>query len=156
MDTTSVRDRVREACGEAPDAVVNLILRVVGELVAQIETLSAAVSALQGENAALRTENAALRARLGTDSHNSSKPPSSDGPGGKPHPKSQRTPSGRKSGGQPGHGGHTLPLVDDPDEVQVHAPCFVSRVWRELGGDRRDPARAAPGRGPAAGEGARG
>jgi len=115
MDLTRLRDRVREAYPAGVDAVVAVILAVVGELAAQIESLSAVVSTLE-------SENAALRARLGTDSHNSSKPPSSDGPGVKPHPKSQRTPSGRKPGGQPGHVGHTLALVDDPDEVQVHGP----------------------------------
>lgn len=125
MDRTSVGDRVREAYLGGPDAVVAVVLMVVGELAAQIETLSAAVSVLQGENAA-------LRARLGTDSHNSSKPPSSDGPGVKPHPKSQRTPSGRKSGGQLGHPGHTLALVDDPDEVQVHGPASCSACGASL------------------------
>src|SRR5712692_8160843 len=120
MDTESLRDQVREAYSRGPDAVVELVVRFVGELTTQIATLSAAVGALQAENAA-------LRARLGTDSHNSSKPPSSDGPGVKPHPRSQRVRTGRKPGGQPGHVGHSLTLVDDPDAVVVHAPahCLV-------------------------------
>src|SRR5450755_3450932 len=101
MDTVSLRDRVREVYPQGPAAVADLIRTIVGELAAQIETLSAAVTVLQ-------VENATLRARLGTDSQNRSKPPSSDGPGVKPRPKSQRTPSGRKPGGQVGHVGHTL------------------------------------------------
>jgi transposase len=143
---TSVRDRVREAYPAGADAVVAAILTVVGELAAQIETLAAAVAVLQSENATLRSENAtlrsenatlesenaALRARLGTDSHNSSKPPSSDGPGVKPHPQSQRTPSGRKPGGQAGHVGHTLILVDAPDEVRVHGPTHCSGCGQSL------------------------
>ncbi len=133
MDNLSLRVRLRDVYPQGPDAVVDLILTVVGELAAQIETLSAAVTVLQVENVALRSENAALRARLGTDSHNSSKPPSSDGPGVKPHPKSQRTPSGRKPDGQVGHVGHTLILVEEPDEVQVHAPPCCSGCGQSLG-----------------------
>jgi len=125
MDSTSVRDWVREAYPQGPDAVVELVVRFVGELTAEIATLSAAVAALQAENAA-------LRARLGTDSHNSGKPPSSDGPGVKPHPRSQRVRTGRKPGGQPGHVGHTLRLVDDPDEVQVHAPAACPACGQSL------------------------
>ena len=84
--------------------------------------------------AALEADNAALRAKLDTNSHNSSKPPSSDGPGVKPHPKSQRPQAGRKTGGQPGHQGHHLALADDPDEVQTHAPTHCAGCGRSLDG----------------------
>jgi transposase len=47
---------------------------------------------------------AKLEARLNQTSQNSSKPPSSDPPHTKP--RAAKEPSGRKSGGQPGHEGH--------------------------------------------------
>jgi len=82
--------RVRATYQQGPDAVVALVVTLLSELTAQVETVADRVAAVERANATLRTENAALRARLGTTSHNSSKPPSSDGPGVKPAPKSQR------------------------------------------------------------------
>jgi transposase len=70
----------------------------------------------------LRCELAELKRQLGTNSQNSSKPPSSDSPFDKPAPKSLRRKSGRKPGGQPGHRGTTLALVDDPDDRRRHEP----------------------------------
>ncbi len=132
MDAEGLRVKTLEAYRQGPDAVVALVVNLVAEFTAQVERVVARVTALEAENTALRAENASLRARLNLTSRNSSKPPSSDGPGNKPQPKSQRTPSGRKSGGQPGHPGHTLPLVDDPDEVQVHAPTHCEGCGRSL------------------------
>jgi len=60
-----------------------------------------------------------LEARLAKDSHNSSRPPSSDSPFKKPPPCSQRQPSGRKPSGQPGRCGVTRSLVDHPDQCGI-------------------------------------
>jgi transposase len=55
-----------------------------------------------------------LMNRIGTNSRNSSKPPSAD-PNRKKQPKSSK---GNKPGGQNGHKGNTLTQVDNPDEIE--------------------------------------
>ena len=92
------------------------------ELAALVVQQARVIEELRVEVAALRAENAELKRRLGMDSTNSSKPPSSDSPLTKPTPKSLRGKSGRKPGGQPGHPGSTLALVDNPNERERHEP----------------------------------
>ena len=62
---------------------------------------------------------AELEARLSKNSHNSSKPPSSDGLAKKTQ--SLRQPSGKQAGGQAGHPGQTLKRTSEPDEI-IHSP----------------------------------
>ncbi len=72
-----------------------------------------------------------LEDRLSKNSRNSGKPPSSDDPFDKPAPKSQRKRHGRKSGGQPGHEGHTLKAVAHPDHEVLHRVqvCQHCQAW---------------------------
>lgn len=67
--------------------------------------------------ALLRIEE--LERRAEKDSHNSSKPPSSDG---MKHTLKPRPKKSKPSGGQPGHEGHVLQQVEKPDEVITHRP----------------------------------
>ncbi|GHO63752.1 hypothetical protein KSC_026440 [Ktedonobacter sp. SOSP1-52] len=68
-------------------------------------------------SAMLRIEE--LERRLAKDSHNSSKPPSSDGFTRKVR---SRPKSAKPSGGQRGHQGHALLQVAEPDQVLIHRP----------------------------------
>ena len=86
------------------------------DLAALVVRQAEQIEQLQARVETLRAEVAELTRRLGQNNRNSSKPPSSDSPFVKPAPKSLRRKSGRKPGGQLGHPGSTLALVDDPDE----------------------------------------
>src|SRR2546423_5090953 len=71
-----------------------------------------------------------LEDRLAKDSRTSSKPPSSDRLGRLP--RSSRRPSGKLPGGQAGHPGHTLALVEQPDDVVRHRPEVCSQCHADL------------------------
>ena len=91
-----------------------------------LRALIALVLRLEAQVRELRRQLQELKDRLALNSRNSSKPPSSDGLA-KPAPQSLRLRTGRRSGGQPGHPGHTLQAVAKPDQVKVHrlkrCPC---------------------------------
>jgi len=85
-------------------------------VVAYVAALEATVQTLTAANVALAARVAELEARLGQNSSNSSRPPSSDRPGTRPSPKPAA--SGRRPGGQPGHPGQYRALL--PPEQVTH------------------------------------
>jgi transposase len=118
--------------------------------VSSVERLSAENAGLRAENVALRAELdelksvfavmvdrvAELERQLGSDSSNSSRPPSSDAPWGKKPAKkrSSRTRSGRKPGKQPGASSSSRSLIDDPDERLEIRPDRCRRCDTSLDG----------------------
>ena len=107
-------DDIHTAYGQGEKAVIELFIGVeaqVRELAKELEKQAEILKELQ--------------ARLGKNSRNSGKPPSSDGYG-KPPTQPKRTESLRqkgqkKNGGQPGHEGETLKASENPDKTQTHA-----------------------------------
>lgn len=83
-----------------------------------IPELYCMVKILLGRVEELEKEVRQLKSRLTMDSHNSSKPPSSDGL--KKKIKNLRQPSQNPTGGQNGHEGKWLKFVEKPDETKVH------------------------------------
>src|SRR6202167_4039496 len=79
------------------------------EIESLIASLRSELQSLRDKLAMVEAENVELKRRLGLDSANSSKPPSSDGLKKKPRiAGSLRGRTGKISGGQKGHQGGTL------------------------------------------------
>jgi transposase len=93
--------------------------------------LSAQVELLQKQVAELQRQVQRLKDQLAKNSRNSSKPPSSDG-FNKPAPKSLRPRGKRKTGGQKGHPGSTLTMVDNPDHTILYPVDQCQRRGRCL------------------------
>src|SRR5574341_931470 len=103
------REEIRAVYDQGPEAIIALV-----------ERLCALIDQQQAQVAELRARVKELEDRLATNSRNSSKPPSSDS--FTKQTRSLRQPSGRQSGGQPGHPGTTLPQVAVPDQTRLHEP----------------------------------
>ena len=86
----------------------------------QAELLERLLVEKDREIAFLKVRVSELERRLGLNSSNSSKPPSSDGFRKKPAPTSLRRVGKHPSGGQNGHKGSTLNQVEHPDKVVLH------------------------------------
>ena len=101
----------------------------------------AALEAKDAEIESLKTEVAALRERLGQNSTNSSRPPSSDPL--QASRRSRREPSGKKQGAQVGHqgAGRSLKPVEEVDHVVELRPTRCRKCGRRLQGDDPQPAR---------------
>ena len=117
----------------------------------QVSRLKAALGEARGEVDWLRRRNTELEKLVTKDSHNSSRPPSTDPPWAK-RTKSLRRPSGKRAGGQPGHAGHTLRLTQTPQRLVTHRParcrhCACSLVGaRAAGVERRQVVELMPAR----------
>src|SRR5260370_10189457 len=71
-----------------------------------------------------------LENTVAKDRRTSNKPASSDGLARLP--RSSRRPSSKRPGGQAGHPGHTLSMVEQPDEVVRHHPQVCSQCSEDL------------------------
>lgn len=96
-----------------------------------LKALVAELLPLKEELAQAQARIKELEERLAKDSRTSSKPPSSDGLARLP--RHSRRLSAKQPGGQAGHAGQTLELVEKPDEGVPHRPA----VCRQRGGFRR-------------------
>jgi len=121
-------DQALAICRTDPESAARMLY----ELSRELDALRKEVATLKAENAALRDRVQTLEEQVAKDSHNSHKPPSSDGLA-KPKPKSLRPPSAKSTGGQPGHPGHTLRMVEQPDRTVRHAVERCADCGRSLG-----------------------
>ncbi len=113
------------------------------ELAARVGERDARIAELESQIAQLQAVIAELRQRLGQNSSNSDKPPSSDGyakPSAsekKKNKRSLRKRSGRKPGGQQGHEGAHLERVEVPGGEVLHEPECCTGCGGDLHGAER-------------------
>src|SRR2546430_15347078 len=96
----------------------------------ELEHLRQEKRVLREQVAQLSERISVLEAQVAKDSHNSHLPPSSDR--FQRQPKSLRKKSGKKPGGQAGHGGNSRKLSESPDQVIVHPVEHCQHCQRDL------------------------
>jgi transposase len=130
---TLTREEIAAVYAGGVDAVARVIAQLEARITTLEEHLGVQAAQIQVQEQALATMSARVKEledHARTTSRTSSKPPSSDGfvrP-----PRSLRRQSGQKPGGQPGHVGRALHMVDEPDRVIVHSPAVCAGCQRSL------------------------
>jgi transposase len=126
MQTFSLptEEEIRAAARQGEDAVVALVVSLMSNWVEVMQQQQEIIQRLEERMRVLEDQ-------LAKNSSNSGKPPSSDG-FKRPRHHSLRQPSGKKSGGQPGHKGYTLEMKANPKHVQVHRVGHCHRCRSNL------------------------
>ncbi|MEF2913471.1 MAG: IS66 family transposase [Succinivibrio sp.] len=136
MDFNELKENAEQICKELKDkapadlsalalslsAIIKMMITMVSGLMEQNEKQATTNSNLLGTIKDLQETIKELQRKLNMDSHNSSKPPSSDGYKKAKKDRSLREKTGRKTGGQKGHKGVNMKLPHEPDEVKIHLP----------------------------------
>jgi transposase/uncharacterized coiled-coil protein SlyX len=124
---------VLEAAIPFPDPDLEATVAVQAAVIAELRAVNAEQARLI---AALQARVAELERRLGKDSSNSSKPPSSDGlrKPARAERRGDEQPARRRPGKQPGAPGAHLARVERPDEVVEHAPGRCGGCGADLAG----------------------
>lgn len=119
MMDLSTREQIEALYATGEQAVVTFV-----------ETLLERISNLEQTVESQQKRIMVLEEQLKKNSSNSDKPPSSDGL--KRKTKSTRPKSSRSSGGQKGHNGNTLKMVDNPDSIELHKVQECSHCHHSL------------------------
>jgi transposase len=120
---------------------------IISEQRMEISRLNCRLGSKDREILKLKKENNLLLEQLShyekptKDSHNSSISPSQEPIPGRELRRtvSLRKPSGRTSGGQPGHAGATLAQIPNPDRIVRHAPDYCRGCGRPLPDELSEP-----------------
>jgi len=100
--------------------------------VLEIDNLKAENKALKAENRKLKLEIKKLKEELGKDSHNSSKPPSSNKFGNRHRNRNKKPKNKKKVGGQTGHKGNNLKKEAQADKKVIHVANKCSKCGYDL------------------------
>ena len=122
------REQILELYKAGPEAIiffVENIKELINNLAQKIEEQEKVIEQL---NKSVKY----LEGIIKKDSHNSNKPPSSDGLKKSKKTSKRRKGAGKKPGGQKGHIGKTLEMVDTPDKIIVHEVSQCSNCGRSL------------------------
>lgn len=120
------REQILELYAAGSDAVVSFVEHIQNLINGLGEKIEAQQKIIERQEERIRE----LEGIIKRDSHTSSKPPSSDGYAKRVINQKKR--SGKNPGGQKGHEGNTLRMVENPDKVVVHQVECCRRCGRLL------------------------
>jgi transposase len=138
-----LRRRIHELENTDPQRRIEELEATIRGLQAEVEELQEAHRQQQQQTSLLLQQLADAHAKLGTNSSNSSLPPSSDRFHSKRRPPTPANQPRKKRGGQPGHPRHQRLLVRS-DQVQQTIPCVPAacrRCGQPLSGTDAAPVR---------------
>jgi len=101
----------------------------IDQLLVKIDRLLDKIDVIEEENRILREQLA--KYQISKNSNNSNMPPSSDFPK-QSKTNSLRISSGKKPGGQLGHKGNTLKMVESPDIIEDHQSNYCTKCGKDI------------------------